>query len=301
MRVMLKRTSCFSHVDVDEDDILGDGTINEENKDKEQFQIQSVDDGNNFVLVNTRIDYQYRSDVLNNICLYDFVSNFYKKKMNAADAKYLSSTSTTEREQENRKGRPPNQRFPFQRQHPQVTTHLLMEYSELRVPVLYGPQVPRQDRDDTRERYSRALLTLFVPWRSVSDLCDVGQKWEEAFKSRQHRVSALSRNIIDNIQLLHECKKDRDEHLLQIITEAQTDDSTVDPILLPANQHVSGEPNDESDSEDLLELLSSLDECSITILNSMKKSSEDVYIRETIEAVENVGRFSHTPSTYCFC
>lgn len=173
-----------------------------------------------------------------------------------------------------------------------------MEYSEARVPVLYGPQVPRRDRDDTRERYSRALLTLFVPWRSVSDLCDAGQKWEDAFKSRQYRITASSWNIIENIQLLHECKKDRDEHLLQVITEAQVDDDSVDPILFPADQRVDGGPDDESDSEDLLQLLGSLDECSITTLNSMKKLSESAYIQETIDAVENGGRFSHMSSTY---
>ena len=50
------------------------------------------------------------------------------------------------------------------------------------MPVLYGPQIPRQDRDDTRERYCRALFTLFVPWRTVADLCDVNQTWEEALK-----------------------------------------------------------------------------------------------------------------------
>jgi hypothetical protein len=53
-----------------------------------------------------------------------------------------------------------------------------MKYSQPRVPILYGPQIPRQDREDTKERYNRALLTLFVPSRTVLDLCDANQKWE---------------------------------------------------------------------------------------------------------------------------
>ncbi|CAF4798584.1 unnamed protein product, partial [Rotaria sp. Silwood2] len=89
----------------------------------------------------------------------------------------------------NEKGRPHNQRYPFQKQHPQTTTHILMRYSERHVPVLYGPQIPRRDRDDTRERYGRAILTLFVPWRTVTDLCGVNQTCEDAFKSRQNRIS----------------------------------------------------------------------------------------------------------------
>ncbi|CAF3777547.1 unnamed protein product [Rotaria sp. Silwood1] len=190
------------------------------------------------------------------------------------------------------KGRPHNQRYPFHKQHPQITTHLLMEYSEYHVPILYGPQIPRRDRDDTRERYSRALLTLFVPWRTVTDLCDINQTWDDALKSRQNRISIRSWKIIENIQLLHECKKDRDEHLLQVIAEAQTDNDAIDPILLPVNQDIDGE-HDADDSEDLLELLGNIDEYTTAATNATKKSTEDKYIEETIEAVKNVGRFSH--------
>ncbi|CAF1466467.1 unnamed protein product [Adineta steineri] len=75
--------------------------------------------------------------------------------MNATDAKYLSKSSTTEDQQGIRKGRPPNQRFPFQEQHPQATTYLLTEYSEAHIPILYGPQIPRHNREDTKERYSQ--------------------------------------------------------------------------------------------------------------------------------------------------
>ncbi len=274
-----------------------DETIDNENNDEEQFQIQSAENDKKYVLVNTRIDYQYRSAILNNICLYDFVSILYKKKMNATDVKYLSKTAVPLEEDMNRRGRPANERYPFQNQHPQATTYLLMKYSEYHVPVLYGPQIPRRDRDDTRERYSRALLTLFVPWRTVTDLCDVNQTWEEALKSRQNLISMDSRMIIENIQLLHECKKDRDEHLLQVIAEAQTDNDAIDPALLPANQDVHGE-YDMDNSDDLLELLGNLDEYTTTANNATKKSTEDKYIEETIEAVENVGRFTNANSKY---
>ncbi|CAF4244475.1 unnamed protein product, partial [Rotaria sordida] len=73
--------------------------------------------------------------------------------MNTTDQKYLSKTTETIEENANQKGRPPNERSPFQKQHPQASTHLMMKYSEPHVPILYGPQIPRRDRDDTRERY----------------------------------------------------------------------------------------------------------------------------------------------------
>ncbi|CAF1532305.1 unnamed protein product, partial [Rotaria sordida] len=277
---------------VTDEDVDDDEAIDDENNGEEHFQIQSTENDKKYVLINTRIDYQYRSNILNDTCLYDFVSTLYKKKVNAADLKYLSAAAASMKDKINEKGRPRNQRYPFQKQHPQTTTHLLMEYSEHHVPILYGPQIPRRDRDDTRERYSRALLTLFVPWRTVTDLCDINQTWDDALKSRQNRISIRSWKIIENIQLLHECKKDRDEHLLQVIAEAQTDNDAIDPILLPANQDIDGE-HDADDSEDLLELLGNIDEYTTAATNATKKSTEDKYIEETIEAVKNVGRFSH--------
>jgi hypothetical protein len=166
-----------------------------------------------------------------------------------------------------------------------------MKYSEVHVPVLYGPQIPRQDRDDTRERYNRALLTLFVPWRNVADLCDIDQTWEDAFESRKDLISAHSWNIIENIQLLHECKKDRDEHLLKVIAEAQVDNDSIEPTFIPSNQGADGE-YEVDDIDDLIQLIGSVDEFTAAAINATKKSTENVYIRETVEAVEKVGRFN---------
>lgn len=211
--------------------------------------------------------------------------------MEAADLKYLSRNTTSDEQQKKRVGRPPNTRHAFKVEHPQTKTHLLIEYSEHHVPVLYGPQIPRHDRDDTRERYCRAILTLFVPWRTVADLCAVNQTWEEAFKSRQEQISVHSWKIIENIQLLHECKKDRDEHLLQAINEAETNKDEIDPVFLPANRNFDND-NDADDNIELSTLLENLDEYTITAINTSKQTTENEYIEETVDAVEKVGRFN---------
>ena len=85
--------------------IYDDGIIDDENHDEELFQIQSGENDRKFVLVNTRIDYQYRSANLNNMCVYDFVSRLYKKKMNTTDVKYLSNIAEPVQET-NQRGRP---------------------------------------------------------------------------------------------------------------------------------------------------------------------------------------------------
>ncbi|CAF0996414.1 unnamed protein product [Rotaria sordida] len=224
-------------------------------------------------------------------------AHYIRKKMNTSDFKYSSESAASVEKNANQQGRPHNERFPFQQQHPQATTHLMMKYSQLHVPIFYGPQIPRQDRDDTRERYCRALLTLFVSWRSVTNLCDTNQTWKDAFKYRQHLISVHSWKIIENIQLLHECKKDRDDHLLQVIAEAQVDNDAINPVPLPAKHDVHGK-YDMDDSDDLLELLGNLDEYTTAAVNTTRKTTENKYIEKTIEAVKNVGRFNHTNTYY---
>ena len=45
-------------------------------------------------------------------------------------------------------------------------------------------------------------------------------------------------------------------------------------------------------SDELVELLGGLNEYATAAANASKKSTENIYIEETIEAVENVGRFT---------
>ena len=99
-------------------DVIDDGTVDDELIDneginEEDFQIQLTGNDKRCVLVNTRIDYQYRSDKLNKMCLYDFVSILYTKKMNTAVLKYLFKTAVSMEEKANEKGRPPNERYSF--------------------------------------------------------------------------------------------------------------------------------------------------------------------------------------------
>ena len=233
------------------------------------------------------------------MCLYDFISTLYKKKINSADLKYFSNNVALIQENRSMKGRPMNRRHKFERQHPQATTHIMMEHRELRVPVLFGPQVPREDREDTRERYCRAILTLFVPWRTVSDLCDTDQTWNEALSSRMSLISVQSAKIIENIQLLHECKKDRDSHLLQVIAEAESN-SNLSEAVLTEEYHDNYEEYEIDDGDDLLDLLGRINDQTITMANTSKNLTEARYIEETIKSVENVGRFDNRSSKFFF-
>ena len=259
---------------------------------EEQFLLQPSESATKYVFVNSRIDYQYRSSALESISLYDYARFYRKKQINANDRKqFQAQTAANRNEQEYpNRGRPPVERECFQTGHPQASSHMNMKRTSPVVPVLLGPPIPRQDREETQERFCRSILTLFVPWRSVFDICDLNQTWKQAFESRQANIMPESRKFIENIQLLHECKKDRDEHLQQVIEAMQTE---------TIHQHThSNDVNDENDEEqeEILDVLASIDMDELTHIEQPGMKSEEKYFHKTLQAVDQANRFIHTHS-----
>lgn len=80
------------------------------------------------------------------------------------------------------------------------------------IPVPIGPALPRRDRKDIYERYCRLMLILFKPWRSVNDLRQHGQSWAKAFADYLDVCPENHCAIMNNMQMLHECKDSRDDH-----------------------------------------------------------------------------------------
>ncbi|KAI0335959.1 hypothetical protein GY45DRAFT_1228577, partial [Cubamyces sp. BRFM 1775] len=74
-----------------------------------------------------------------------------------------------------------------------------------------GPSMPRGDRDCSRERYCRLMLLLFKPWRQPQDLVVEGCTWEQVFSSAEVTLNERHKHIMENMQLLHECKDSRDD------------------------------------------------------------------------------------------
>ncbi len=264
---------------------------------EEQFLLQPAETNTKYVYVNTRVDYQHRSVSLDNMCLYDYISVYRKKPIDAKDRKQLKAqleAKSTE-PRDSRRGRPVSERENFQVGHPQAASHLNIKRMKPVVPILLGPPVPRRDRDDTRERYCRSILALFFPWRSIQDVCDVDQTWEEAFMIRQTRISPASWKIIDNIQLLQECKNDRDEHLQQVIELAQTE--TVGDYLCPS---YNDSDTDEENTE-ILDVLETIDMTEIPAVKELGSKIEQIYFEKTVQAVDQANRFTNIRSkTFIF-
>ncbi|KAJ6646482.1 ATP-dependent DNA helicase pfh1 [Pseudolycoriella hygida] len=174
--------------------------VNEE-KNEEQFNLELNDDGTNFILVNQRVDYEYRPIEIENLCLYEFVSKYKKQKKKMSDEKFLKQQQQdliskemnleVDDSQNKTRGRSAQKRYIFDEGHPQVLTHILMERVKQVIPVLIGPQIPRKNRESTRERYCRSILTLFYPWRTFSDLCSPDESWLDSWTNKEEYLQYL--------------------------------------------------------------------------------------------------------------
>ncbi|KAJ7340540.1 hypothetical protein DFH08DRAFT_619465, partial [Mycena albidolilacea] len=79
------------------------------------------------------------------------------------------------------------------------------------VNVLLGETIARPDRGlEERERWARAMLILFKPWRSISDLKNVAEKWAAVYERTV--FSPYATQIILNMQVERECKDARDAY-----------------------------------------------------------------------------------------
>ncbi|KAI0030511.1 hypothetical protein K488DRAFT_23909, partial [Vararia minispora EC-137] len=94
--------------------------------------------------------------------------------------------------------------------HPQSASHSLRIRDVACVPILAGPRIPRADRTaEEKSIYHRAMLLLFRPWRSLSDLVENGTTWSAAFEAST--FSSYIAKIIQNIHVEHECRDARAE------------------------------------------------------------------------------------------
>jgi hypothetical protein len=289
--IVFYRSSKFKFF-VEASQFLNEDQEEEEKETEEQFLLEpaKTKTGNKYVMVNTRLDYQHRSKDLTALCLYDFVSHFQKKVIDKSDRRLFKDINGHQGEQLCTEGTKMNERHTFESAHPQSSSHIIIKHTTPVVPVLLGPQIPRREREETRERYCRALLTLFVPWRSVHDLCSLNQTWSEALEVRKASISPSTLKIIENIQLLHECKNDRDAHLLQVITESPSD-GKIDPILIP-NCYEDNDEGQTEDPEEILQMLSFVNENTTKAYSACHSNHEQRYLRDALEIIDNTDRFA---------
>jgi len=80
---------------------------------------------------------------------------------------------------------------------------------------MIGPTLPCCNVEAHAAQYSHVMLLLFKPWQRVADLKSAEESWEFAFENflALPECDLDIHEIMNNMQLLHECKDSRDSHM----------------------------------------------------------------------------------------
>ena len=163
--------------------------------------------------------------------------------------------------------------------HKKVLKIIHPRYRRVVVPI--GPPIPRRDQPELFERYSRAMLLLFSPWRNPDHLRAGSERWSDAFQTFDCEAIDRAKAVMNNMQLIHECKENRDHQL-------RTGNHHKRPRGLGANVNTtrrvrSANDAPDSETEDVLDHLLTVDE-----KHSQKRTFVD---RETDECVSYASQY----------
>lgn len=259
-------------------------------------------------------DYQLRSEALNDLCVWDCIAQAEKiKKTTRKDTEdeyedelnELDDMDDMEAEADEPIGgildghhsideilairthkRP---RAEFLPDHVEATSHVLKinKPQNRRVPVPIGPSIPRRDREELKERYSRLMLIFFKPWRHAKDLRRQNQPWHEAFQEFLEVCPRRFTKVMDNMQILHECRDSRDDHFADRRNRGRSRAGRISQEYMSR----SGVADDfgYGDEEDVLEHLQS-----IANVHSGRKAESRYHVLKCLKHVQKSGMYGQS-------
>lgn len=197
---------------------------------EEEVSITVDRDGEVAELADQVSDYVWRPEEMSELCLWDVVAKTEKVSgqgtaggagspgddvCEGEDEGSDDASSGEELEVDNgkKRGRRPVMRYGFTGEHRERGRKYVRVRKREVVPVPIGPSIPRRDQPEIYERYCRLMLILFKPWRSPADLRAGDNCWSVSFEEFLGTMSVEHRNVIENMQVLHECRDSRDDHM----------------------------------------------------------------------------------------
>jgi hypothetical protein len=148
------------------------------------------------------------------------------------------------------------------------------------VPVPIGPSIPRRDQPELYDWYCRVMLMLFKPWRQGSDLRTDGENWAATYENFAVTMDADHKRIEENMQVLHECRDSRDDHMQTRTRERRRSD---DGGMFDSGDRAGNELED-IDMAEVVEHLSEIER-----MSSRKIEATNQETRQCLQELEQSG------------
>ena len=270
--------------------------------DDEEVSVRIDEQGDVAMLSDQVSDYTLRPQQLGSMCLWDFVAateKAYGGETQARGARVEEAVvDGIEDATDNghdadgddgggggdgvQRGRRAVEKFWFLPEHKECDRkHLRMRKRDV-VPVPIGPALPRRDQPEKRARYCRLMLILFKPWRGLADLRELGESWEATFDGFSLTMNSSHREIVGNMQVLHECRDSRDDHMQTRTRERPRGDAGFGAS--------GGDPGNDVEEIDMSEVLEHLEE--IDRMSSRRNDEVSRDARECLDTLDEAGFFA---------
>ena len=234
--------------------LLNDDNVIHQNIDEDLVPIPSINDKSGDYT--KLMDYIYRDLSLQHLNFYDFIWKIDKRK------KRKSNDTISN------KGRPKSQTYNLINKHLQSESHELFEKKEEEVAIILGTSIPRKNDSDNRGLYCKLLLSLFKPFRSITDLINNEMSWDESFRNYmsllENEKNIRILKLINNIEYLKKSENDaEEEHRIRkskkdnIDNQYNDEDIEIELNDKPEEDEFVNFFNSELDQDDIIDNISS--------------------------------------------
>ena len=241
------------------------------------------------------MDYQLRPRIFDNISVWDFVTSFRKTTMRKRKTCKLNNLNIDENiesydsEDDNSMSNDVNM---FLDGHLECHSHQLVAHPHKLVAVPIGPSLPHRDQSESYAKYCCIMLMLFKPWRHATDLRNQGETWIVAFETFKNMCSSNIITLMNNMQLLHECRENGHDHFERLQRSRQI------PINYRRPSATTSDDFDQQDNEAILEHLESISSCnSQNVARSLSNVLDCVISAEASGMYDNSNHVMNTSLT----
>jgi len=288
-------SECDDDVSEGEEEDTGDRDAPLEMDDQEEVSISITESGNVTELADQVSDYTLRPEEVSDLCLWDFIAK--TEKVSGRRTKNHEETKTTDPEEGDdnsstdsdddsdddivekpTRGRKKIVRYGFLAGHKECDRKFVRLRKYDVVPVPIGPGIPRRDSPEVYARYCRLMLILFKAWRQPSDLRTAGESWEGTYNDFEQTIERRHGQIINNMQILHECRDSRDDHMQTRPRQRVKNGST-------GMFDDGGPPGNELEDIDMTEVIEHLSE-----IDRMSSRRTDTMKQETKQCLQELER-----------